>query len=170
MSEETLRRMMPRVAIFVLLGPFLVWLSYALYSVASLFGTAGPSMGPFLLLVLFYVMALGIVPGIVLAVLDHLMAHRGLSRVMRAVVCSVLGYPMAIAAGWYIGLNKTGMRSIDDYFYLGCLFAVLPAALCSWLAGRGRATPVSPFVPAKAGTQGRNAKSLRDTGCPLSRA
>ena len=61
--------------------------------------------------------------------------RRGLSRVVRAVVCGVLGYP-AIAAGWYIGLNKVGLRSIDDYFYLGCLYAVIPAALCSWLAGR----------------------------------
>ena len=65
------------------------------------------------------------------------MADRGLSRVVRAVVCGVLGYPLAVAAGWYIGLNKVGLRSIDDYFYLGCLFAVISAALCSWLAGRG---------------------------------
>jgi hypothetical protein len=86
-------------------------------------------------------MALGIVPGIVLAVLDQLMADRGVSRVVRAAVCGVLGYPMAIAAGWYIGLNKTGLRSIDDTFYLGCLFAVIPAALCSWLAGRGTKAP-----------------------------
>ncbi len=128
---------MPRVAIFVLLGPFLVWLSFLLYSLAGLIGNvSGPSLGGFFLIVLFYVMALGIVPGIVLAVLDQLMADRGLSRVVRAVVCGVLGYPLAIAAGWYIGLNKVGLRSIDDYFYLGCLYAVIPAALCSWLAGR----------------------------------
>ena len=128
---------MPRVAIFVLLGPFLVWLSFLLYSLAGLIGNvSGPSLGGFFLIVLFYVMSRGIVPGIVLAVLDQLMADRGLSRVVRAVVCGVLGDPLAIAAGWYIGLNKVGLRSIDDYFYLGCLYAVIPAALCSWLAGR----------------------------------
>ena len=133
MSEEMLRRMLPRFAIFVLLGPFLVWLSYVLYSLLSGGGVLG-----FFLIVLFYVMALGIVPGVVLAGLDQLMAGRGVSRVVRAVVCGVLGYPAAVAAGWYIGLNKVGLRSIDDYFYLGCLYAVIPAALCSWLAGRGR--------------------------------
>ncbi len=82
-------------------------------------------------------MALGIIPGVVLAWVDHVMTDRGLSLAVRVAVCGALGYPLTIAAGWWIGLHKTGMRSIDDNFYWGGLFGVIAAALCSWLVGRG---------------------------------
>ena len=122
--------MVRRVPIFVLLGPFLVWLSFILYLLPDLIRKP-PDSGVlgFFGLVLFFVMALGIVPGIVLAGADHLMAGRGLSRVMRAVVCGALGYSATLLAGWWIGLWNFGLRSIDDNFYAAGLYGVIAAAV-----------------------------------------
>ncbi len=125
-----------RFTIFVLLGPFLIWLQYMILQVPDLIRNPDGAPLGFFGLVLVIVAMLGVVPGFVLGGVDHLMTRRALSRVMRAVVCGVLGYPATLLAGWWIGLWNFGLRSIDDNFFLGGLFGVISAALCSWLAGR----------------------------------
>jgi hypothetical protein len=133
--------MVRRAPIFALLGPFLIWLQFIILQVPDLIRKPDSSVLPFFSLVLVIVIALGIVPGIVLAGVDQLMADRRLSRVMRAVACGALGYPLTLLAGWWIGLSNVGLRSIDDNFYVGGLFGVIAAAVCSWLAGRQSKVP-----------------------------
>ena len=79
--------MAKRVVIFVLLGPILVWLSWMILHLPDLFlKPGGSSAGPFFLMVLLFVMALGIIPGAVLAWVDRVMTDRGLPLAVRVVV------------------------------------------------------------------------------------
>ena len=80
---------------------------------------------------LVFAAVVGFFPAFVLAAIDHLMAGQGLSRVTRAQVCAVLGYPAAALVYW-MGLSS----SFADEVFIAGLFGMIPAAVCSWLAGR----------------------------------
>ena len=127
-----------RFTIFVLLGPFLIWLQYMILQVPDLIRNPDGAPLGFFGLVLVIVAMLGVVPGFVLGGVDHLMARRALSRVMRAVVCGVLGYPATLRPAGGSGSGTSACAASTTTFSSAGLFGVISAALCSWLAGRGR--------------------------------
>lgn len=137
--------MVRRFPIFVLLGPFLVWLTFLLLLVPDLLRKPNGGALAFFGIALLVVAVVGFIPAIVLAWSDHLMAHFGLSRVLRAAICAVLAYPVATLA-WWIALGEAGLRSsFADDLYVAGLYGMIPAAVCSWLAGRGvSAAPAAP--------------------------
>jgi hypothetical protein len=68
---------------------------------------------------------------------DYAMARNGLSRAVRAATCAVLGYP-ATGLGYWMAIGQAGLRDsiLGDVFTAG-LFGIIPAAVCSWIAGGG---------------------------------
>ena len=92
-------RIARRFATFILLGPFLVWLTFIILQLPHMIRVPDTAPLPFF----------------------------GMALVFAAVV----GYPAAALAYW-IGLISS---FADDVFTAG-LFGMIPAAVCSWLAGR----------------------------------
>jgi hypothetical protein len=126
-----------RFASFVLLGPFLVWLIALITQLPHLIRRPSLEPLPFFGLVLGILIVIGFVPAFALACADQVMAGQGLSRRSRAAACAVLAYPVTILGAW-IALGTGGLRDIfGDGVLIAGLFGVIPAAVCSWLAGRG---------------------------------
>jgi hypothetical protein len=126
--------MLKRFATFMLLGPLLAWLSSA---ILLLPGPIRPDSAElaFYVVVLVVIVAFGFIPGAVLAGVDQVMVKLGWPRVWRAAACAVLAYPLAALAIW-IALNQLGLHSYRTEVPVNALFGVIPAAVCSWLAGR----------------------------------
>jgi hypothetical protein len=125
-----------RFATFILLGPFLVWLTFIILQLPDLIRKPDAPWG-FFGMVLVIVMMIGFVPAFLVACADYAMARKRLSRAVRAAACAVLGYPAAVL-GFWIATGQVGLRDsiLGDVFSAG-LFGVIPAAVCSWVAGRG---------------------------------
>ena len=89
---------MKRLVIFTLLGPFLAWLTVFGLLLPELIRR--PDMGAltFLLMAILIVLAVGALPSLALAAVDHLMEEWGWSRAERVVACAALGYPAAVLA------------------------------------------------------------------------
>jgi hypothetical protein len=127
-----------RLAIFVLLGPLLVWLTVLLHLfLPDLLRRPDGATVFFFGVVLVVVAVVGFVPALVLAGVDHLMVERGLSGAMRAAACAVLAYPLTILGFWIV-LGKLGLLSgLATELPVAGLYGMIPAAVCSWLAGWG---------------------------------
>jgi hypothetical protein len=128
--------MLRHVATFILLGPLLVWLTIVILLLPDVMRRPHSGAVEFFGFAIVIVAVLGFVPAVLLACADHLMANRGLPRAARAAACAALGYPAAGLA-FYVAVNSVGLRSsfADDVF-IARLFGIIPAAVCSWLAGR----------------------------------
>lgn len=125
-----------RFAVFVLLGPFLVWLIALGTQLPLLIRRPSLEPLPFFGMVLGILMMIGFVPSFALACADQAMAGKGLRRLTRAAVCAVLAYPVAMLGAW-ITLGPGGLRDIlGGQIWIAGLFGVIPAAICSWLASR----------------------------------
>ena len=128
---------MRRIATFVLLGPFLVWLTTFILLLPAFLKRPDSGTLMFPLTAIIIPVVIGFVPALVLAGLDWLMARQGLSRVARAAGCAVLGYPVALL-GFWMALELVGLRSsFADEMLISGLFGTIPAAVCSWVAGKG---------------------------------
>ena len=120
---------MRRFATFILLGPFLAWLTFMILLVPDLIRRPDPPMAAFGI-ALLGVAAVGFLPAIGLAWADQQMAHFRLSRVVRAVACAVLAYPAAVLALWIV-LGQPGASSSDTAeLPVAGLYAMIPAAVC----------------------------------------
>jgi hypothetical protein len=126
--------MVKRFATFMLLGPLLAWLSTAILLFPGPIRPDGAELA-FYVVVLVFIVVFGLIPGAVLAGVDQVMVTLGWSRVWRAVACAVLAYPLAALAIW-TALNQLGLHSYPTEVPVNALFGVIPAAVCSWLAGR----------------------------------
>ncbi len=131
-----------RFVIFILLGPLLVWFTWFLLHTPMLMRSPGGMV--FLLLVIILVLAGGFLPAIVLAWIDHGLATCGVPLRVRAGLCAALGYVAAVVTFW-ISLRDIGFEIllVNSVFVAG-LYGIVPAGVCSWLAGRyehGRAEP-----------------------------
>jgi hypothetical protein len=126
--------MAKRYATFMLLGPLLAWLSTA---ILLLPGPIHPDSAElaFYVVVLLFIVVFGLIPAAVLAGVDQVMVKLGWSREWRAAACAVLAYPLAALAIW-TALNQLGLHSYPTEVPVNALFGVIPAAVCSWLAGR----------------------------------
>ena len=127
---------MKRFLIFVGIAPplgfivaFWVMLQIAnrLAGSASTFDVAQVMMLPMIYLV-------GLVPALAVAWFDHALSTRNLSR--RVLLTALFGY--AISYLPLIGAPWMGFVH-GSYVVLSGLIGAVPAALCSWLAGEGRA-------------------------------
>ena len=126
-----------RVATFVLLGPFLVWLTIFIQHLPRLVRLPDKGALSFFMVAIIIVVVIGLIPALLLAGADELMARRRLAPGWRAAVCAVLAYPAAMITVT-IALRETGLwSSFANEIYFAGLFAVIPAAVCSWFAGRG---------------------------------
>lgn len=123
-----------RFATFMLLGPLLAWLSTFILLLPGPIRPDSAEMA-FYVVVLMFIVAFGLIPGAVLAGVDQVMVKLGWSRVWRAVACAVLAYPLAALTIW-IAFNQRGLQSSTDEVPVNALFGVIPAAVCSSLAGR----------------------------------
>jgi len=129
---------MRRFATFMVLGPLLVWLIAFSLHIPRLIRIPDAGALTFMLLVIVIFVALGLIPGLLLALADELMERWKLSRVLRAAACAVLAHPMTAAAVW-IFLKDSGLRSdLTSELPIAGLFGMIPAAVCSWVAGRHR--------------------------------
>jgi hypothetical protein len=119
---------------FVLLGPLLVWLTLFLSMVPQLIRVPSTDPIPVFVIAIPVSIIVCFVPALILAGVDHLMAQKGLSRMTRAAICTVLGYPVAVL-GFYLAIEAAHVRSmfIDDLLVAG-LFGIIPAAVCAWLS------------------------------------
>jgi hypothetical protein len=127
-----------RFAIFVLLGPFLAWLTAFVFQLPALIRNPSFDPLPFYGLVLGIVMIIGFVPAFALACADQVMARKALPLLSRAVACALLAYPVTLLGAW-IGLGTGGLRDVfGKGVFMAGLFGMIPAAVCSWLAGRPR--------------------------------
>ena len=79
-----------RIAMFVLLGLFLVWLTIFAWHVPRLLRVPDSRALAFFMMALVIVFAIGLIPALVLAGTDEVMARLGLARPLRAAVCAVL--------------------------------------------------------------------------------
>ena len=59
-----------------------------------------------------------------------------LARVVRAAACAVLAYPVTAAAVWIFLKDSGLLKSVTTELAIAGLFGMIPAAACSWLAGR----------------------------------
>jgi hypothetical protein len=127
-----------RFATFMVLGPFLVWLTAFILHIPRLIRIPDAGALAFLFLVVGIFMALGLIPGLLLAFADGLMERWKLSRVVRAAASAVLACPVTAAAVW-IFLKDSGLLSnVATEVATAGLFGMIPAAVCSWVAGRHR--------------------------------
>jgi hypothetical protein len=124
---------MTRLTYFILLGPFLIWLTFlALLSpLLARNGIAG--IGEFLLVALVLCYAPGIIPMLGIAGLDELMSRYRVNVWLRVPVCGAAGFAATFALFYYVDLLVHVQK--DYGLWLG-LLGGLPAALCSWLSGR----------------------------------
>jgi hypothetical protein len=135
MSDGMLRQMAKRFAIFMLLGPLLVWLSAFMLHVPRLIRMPDANALTAMFFFIVFFIAFGLIPGAVLAGADWLMERWKLSRVVRVAACAVLAYPVTLAALWYF-LRDLGVRPFTTDLPVTALFGMIPAAVCSWLAGK----------------------------------
>lgn len=128
--------MVKRIATFALLGPLLVWLSAFPWVFPEMIRNTRDSADvAFIVVTVLFIGATGFIPGLVLAGADQLMAKARLSRVWRAAACAVLAYAAAALTIWS-AFSSFGVREFNDNLPVAALFSVIPAAVCSWLAGR----------------------------------
>jgi len=135
MSDGMLRQMAKRFAIFMLLGPLLVWLSAFMLHVPRLIRMPDANALTAMFFFIVFFIAFGLIQGAVLAGADWLMERWKLSRVVRVAACAVLAYPVTLAALWYF-LRDLGVRPFTTDLPVTALIGMIPAAVCSWLAGR----------------------------------
>lgn len=129
---------MRRFATFMVLGPLLVWLTAFMLQIPDLIRRPDAGAMKFFFAVIVIFMGLGLIPGLLLALADGLMERWRLSRVVRVAVCAALAYPMTAVAVWLF-LKDSGLRSnLTAELPIAGLFGLIPAAVCSWLAGRHR--------------------------------
>jgi hypothetical protein len=135
---------MRRFATFVLLGPLLVWLMFFILQVPQLIRVPSADPLPVFAIAIPVAVIVCFVPALILAGADHLMAQKGFSRMIRAAICAVLGYPLAVL-GFYVAIEAAHVRSlfIDGLFTAG-LFGIVPAAVCAWVSEK----KTKAFAPA----------------------
>jgi hypothetical protein len=130
--------MVKRFATFALLGPFLVWLSGFIWEFPEMIRMSRDSAEVAFIVVTYlfiFIAVAGFIPGLALAGADQVMAKRRLPRVWRAAACAALAYPAAALAIWIV-LAPLGVPEFKAGLPVSALFGVIPAALCSLLAGR----------------------------------
>ena len=123
---------MRRVSFFVLLGPFLSWLTFFAMLLPKLL--TGPRFDgglQFFFAALLVCYVAGVFPLLVIAGIDHLLSRYH----WRVLVCAVVGFGAAYAL-FYFGAQAAGaQKDFQEYgLFLG-LMGGIPAAVCSWLSG-----------------------------------
>ncbi len=79
--------------------------------------------------------ALGILPSLLVAALDWLLATHGLALRWRIAACMLFGFAASLLPA--LGPLREGFIH-GPWILLGGLVGLVPAALCCWLAGRPR--------------------------------
>ena len=133
---------MKRLMNFVLLGPFLIWLTFLALLSPLLARNGFTGIGEFLMVALVVCYAPGILPLLAITGLDELMSRHRVNVWLRVLACGVMGFAATFALFYSVGLLAYLQK--DYGLWLG-LLGGLPAALCSWLSGRthvGRAEGV----------------------------
>jgi hypothetical protein len=127
---------MRRLLIFVLLGPGLLWLAFGLLVIKP-----GDLAYYGQMVIVFYVA--GAIPMLALAGVDELLTRTQAHRIVKAVVCAVIG--CAFAAGVFYLLARdfrAQWEFVEDIALLG-LFGGIPAAVCSWLSNENKTAGLS---------------------------
>lgn len=132
-------RLAKRYPVFVTLGPLLVWLTVVLHLfLPDVLRTPDGATVFFLFMMLVAVAAVGFIPALALAAADHVMAARfGLSRMLRAAICAALAYPLTTFGFWVVFAQLGLLKVFADEIAVAGLYGIVPAAVCSWVAGRG---------------------------------
>ena len=125
---------MRRVAFFVVLGPFLAWLTFWLMHVPEVMSRPLPDDFGFVFAFLLAAYIGGVVPLLAVAGLDELMARNNVQRLARATLCGVIGCAAAIAVFYYVASGSPS-EFAKYWFTLGLMGAV-SAGVCSWLSGK----------------------------------
>lgn len=127
---------MKRLTNFVLLGPFLIWLTFLALLSPLLARNGFTGIYEFLLVALLVCYAPGIIPLLGIAGVDALMSRYRANVWLRVLVCGAIGF----AAAWtlfYYFLHAAGAEK--EYTRYGLLLGLLggvPAVVCSLLSNR----------------------------------
>ena len=129
---------MKRFLVYALLGPPIGWA--VLFAMTVLFEPRmrdtfdASTLGGAVLLIPFSYLA-GLLPAIIVAVVDLLLAKRRLALRPRIGACTAAGYVVAILGMYGFHPPPTGKALVFG------LVGAIPAAVCAWLSGRNRTEP-----------------------------
>jgi hypothetical protein len=127
---------MKRFLIFVGIAPPLGFIVafWVMLQIANWFSGSASTFDVAQVMMLPMIYLVGLVPALAVAWFDHALSTRSLSR--RVLLTALFGY--AISYLPLIGAPWMGFVH-GPYVVLFGLIGAVPAALCSWLAGEGRA-------------------------------
>lgn len=127
---------MKRFLIFVGIAPPLGFIVafWVMLQIANRFAGSASTFDVAQVMMLPMIYLVGLVPALAVAWFDHALSTRSLSR--RVLLTALFGY--AISYLPLIGAPWMGFVH-GPYVVLFGLIGAVPAALCSWLAGEGRA-------------------------------
>jgi len=129
---------MKRLMNFVLLGPFLIWLTFLALLSPLIARNGFTGIYEFLLIALLVCYAPGVIPLLGIAGVDELMSRYRANVWLRVLVCGAIGFAAALTLFYYF-LHAVGAEKEYERYglWLG-LLGGLPGVLCSWLSSRNK--------------------------------
>jgi hypothetical protein len=134
---------MRRVLFFGLLGPFLVWLTFVLLHVPEAVSKPLPDDFGFVFAFLLAAYVVALLPSLVVAGLDEVMARSGAQPLVRIAACAGVGYAAAIVLCYLAAPAIAAQATFAKYWPALGLLGAVPGAVCSWLSG-GKAAQLKP--------------------------